>query len=189
MNVVNVTRLTRLVDYGSAVIEEPTGEVRVSLDGYVGEVPPRWQDGTEYALITKRRAELMSFCRGADQDGVDRLDTGDLKRIGDAVLEQREVLVRGLPLARPEKHFFDMDAAAYTVAPERITVGDVSFPKPLSEAPVYGELVYDAWSTVVSNWAGHAEDAYRLSEGRLHLTKEAAEEHRRALVKLSGGEV
>lgn len=147
--------------------------------------------GEEYSLITKRRYGLMQICRAAGLDAIGRLESGDLKHIGDAILSGRTILIEGCPLPVSSSDF-SSSVTSYAVAPERITVGDVSFPKPLTEAP---EERTECWAVRGAEsvhsfpWFGYDADHRRLKAGMLHLTKKAAEEHRTAMVKLSGGEV
>lgn len=153
---------------------------------------PDMDRDTEYALITERRFDLMAVCRGADQYAIDRLDDGDLSHIGDAVLAGRTVSSHERGAVDPFKCRFLQDANTYAVAPERIAIGGVSFPKPISEAPEHGTRVYIAGvggSTDWIQWDGARSDLQALKDNCLHLSEKAAEEHSRAMSKLSGGVV
>lgn len=75
---------------------------------------------------------------------------------------------------------------------EMITIGDVSFPKPYQGEMEYNEVYHvpriDYKSLYNSTrWDGGAEDRMMMSRGLLHLTKENAIAHAKALIRLSGG--
>lgn len=84
----------------------------------------------------------------------------------------------------------------FRLAQEMITIGDVSFPKPESEP-----LEYDTeyWATDPTNqhytthapnhWHDDRIDRRYLRRGLVHLTRENAIAHAKALIKLSGGNV
>lgn len=79
---------------------------------------------------------------------------------------------------------------------EMITIDDVSFPKPESEYEKFEEgqeyfmpaLQSDAFYCHSKWWHGTL-DTKRLKQGIIHLTKENAIAHAKALIKLSGGNV
>ncbi|WP_350305550.1 hypothetical protein [Photorhabdus viridis] len=84
---------------------------------------------------------------------------------------------------------WDIDGE-YRRKPEMITVGTVSFPKPVD---------YEL-KTGAEYWVGYHGGCYRyhwddddidialLKNGQIHLTKEAAQQHCDALIKISRGE-
>ncbi|TWV81544.1 hypothetical protein [Moraxella sp. VT-16-12] len=77
---------------------------------------------------------------------------------------------------------------------EMITIGDVSFPKPYQGEMEYNEIYHvpriDYKSLYNSTrWDGGAEDRMMMSRGLLHLSKENAIAHAKALIRLSGGEI
>ncbi|MBS9442456.1 hypothetical protein [Photorhabdus heterorhabditis] len=78
----------------------------------------------------------------------------------------------------------------YRRKPEMITVGTVSFPKPvdywLKEWDRYFTATFDGLEYFV--WRNNNSDYYRLQSGIIHLTKEAAKQHSEALVKINKGE-
>ena len=82
----------------------------------------------------------------------------------------------------------------FRLAQEMVVVGDVSFPKaelePLKDDDEYWvadpTCIYYALS---SRWAGDKLDKWALSRGVLHLSRENAIAHAKALIKLSGGEI
>ncbi|AKG07028.1 hypothetical protein AAX06_01200 [Moraxella bovoculi] len=84
----------------------------------------------------------------------------------------------------------------FRLAQEMITVGDVSFPKPESE-PLEVGTVY--WVTAPTHqyyssittfiWGNGRDDKRYLQRGFVHLTRDAAIQHAKALVKLSGGSI
>ena len=69
-------------------------------------------------------------------------------------------------------------------------IGEHTFPAPMTEAPksdtcfwtVYISFVAEGW------WVGASEDWQSLREGRVHVTKEAAEAHSKALAAIARGE-
>ena len=78
---------------------------------------------------------------------------------------------------------------------EMITVGDVSFPKPESEPPELGteywvaEASYEYYATTIPIlWGDDSHDRIYLKRGFVHLSKENAIAHSKALIKLSGGD-
>lgn len=81
----------------------------------------------------------------------------------------------------------------FRLAQEMITVGDVSFPKPESTAPEVGTKYYIPYLDsgepyIYFIWHGIDLDLRMLKSGVVHLTKENAIAHAKALIKLSGGE-
>lgn len=72
-----------------------------------------------------------------------------------------------------------------------ITIGDVSFPKPLTDKPSINTKYYypSSYFHLFDNgfWNNTELDCHRLKLGMLHLTKENAIAHAKALIKLSGG--
>lgn len=77
---------------------------------------------------------------------------------------------------------------------ETITVGDVSFPKPYQGEMLYKQEYYypimDYTSLFGSNtWECDRADLSLMKKGLVHLTKENAIAHAKALIKLSGGEI
>lgn len=80
----------------------------------------------------------------------------------------------------------------YRRAPENITVGGVSFPKAESRAPKIGGMYYipclDAQTFYSQyHWDGSEADQRFLKAGLVHLARDAAIQHAKALIKLSGG--
>lgn len=79
---------------------------------------------------------------------------------------------------------------------QEITIGDVSFPKPESEPLELGtkywiaELSYEYYSTSIPIiWEDDSQDRIYLKRGLVHLSRENANAHGKALIKLSGGNV
>lgn len=72
-----------------------------------------------------------------------------------------------------------------------IRIGTVDVPEPMRVAPPVGAeywLASSATAEAVNQiWQDYALDVRRLKQGVCHLTKEAAEAHRRALILVSGG--
>ena len=76
-----------------------------------------------------------------------------------------------------------------------ITLADgtvVSWPEPMRVAPAVGSIywVQDCFSGVSRiKWNGDGADYVALKAGFCHLTEEAAQQHRKALVLANGGEL
>lgn len=82
---------------------------------------------------------------------------------------------------------------SFRLAQEMITIGDVSFPKPVTE-PFFecGQSYYFVDLTVLEcvrsrPWSNDSFDQRVLNLGLVHLSKENAIAHAKALIKLSGG--
>ncbi|KER01066.1 hypothetical protein [Photorhabdus temperata] len=85
---------------------------------------------------------------------------------------------------------WDIDVE-YRRKPEMITVGKVSFPKPIDYKLEKGTgyWVADRCGTYYrQQWDDDDSDIELLKSGQLHLTGEAAEQHAQAIVKISKGE-
>ena len=81
----------------------------------------------------------------------------------------------------------------FHLAQEMITVGDVSFPKPVSKPLRMGETYFfpSLIETGLVNWFEWTDDRLDfnlLKSAMVHLSKENAIAHAKALIKLSGGE-
>lgn len=77
---------------------------------------------------------------------------------------------------------------------EILTVGGVSFPKPYQGEMEYDQFYYyptiDFKSLFDRNvWENDTADLSLMKKGLVHLTKENAIAHAKALIKLSGGEI
>lgn len=82
--------------------------------------------------------------------------------------------------------------AKYRRAPENITVGNVSFPKAESMAPKIGSRYFlpimdNHPFFIKQTWNDSDVDNVSLKRGVVHLTRDAATQHAKALIKLSGG--
>ncbi|MCC8384621.1 hypothetical protein GPY51_10880 [Photorhabdus laumondii subsp. laumondii] len=87
------------------------------------------------------------------------------------------------------------EGVIYRRKPEMITVGTVSFPKPVDYELDYGVGYF--YPNLHSRggdrhcehfWSGNEIDCSLLKIGFIHLTKEAAQQHCDALIKISKGE-
>ncbi|WP_445496716.1 hypothetical protein [Photorhabdus sp. SF281] len=87
-----------------------------------------------------------------------------------------------------------IDFYEYRRKPEMITVGKVSFPKPISEAPALDTLCYVVAictdTDIHSIFWHNSSLMFRsfLKQGLLHLTEDAAQQHLEALIKINKGE-
>jgi len=75
--------------------------------------------------------------------------------------------------------------------PRTIRIGDMDVPEPMRVAPAVGThywivSVSEEFS-YLSTWTGDKSDFYCLGWGLCQSTKEAAEQHRKALILVSGG--
>ena len=84
------------------------------------------------------------------------------------------------------------EAKQLALKQETVTVGDVSFPKPYQGEMEYDQIYY--YPTVdfkslydSTRWADGANDRMLMSRGLVHLIKENAIAHAKALIRLSGG--
>ncbi|MCW7549232.1 hypothetical protein OO184_15140 [Photorhabdus sp. APURE] len=74
---------------------------------------------------------------------------------------------------------------------EMITIGKVSFPKPIDYELKNGDGYFTM--TTLDNvntftWCSDNVDYYYLRSGLIHLTEESAKQHRDALIKINNGE-
>lgn len=86
------------------------------------------------------------------------------------------------------------EANQFRLAQEMITIGDVEFPKPITEKlePASRYYIADPTSDILYSeviWRNDEYDLHYLSVGVVHLIKENAIAHAKALIKLSGGSV
>ena len=82
----------------------------------------------------------------------------------------------------------------YELVPRTIRIGDIDVPEPVREAlPLQTKCFYpminhyDACDSFT--WQGDKFDKMLLSRGLIHLTKEAAIAHAKALIIISGGKI
>ena len=82
----------------------------------------------------------------------------------------------------------------FRLAQEMVTIGEVNFPKPVSEPLAPGteywtvQPSYSVYTTLYpSHWSDDLCDKMFLERGFIHLSKGNAVAHTRALIKLSGG--
>ncbi|MCW7764457.1 hypothetical protein [Photorhabdus luminescens] len=81
----------------------------------------------------------------------------------------------------------------YRRKPEMITIGKVSFPKPIEELPNVGDIVYFCCPSYLADmfrmkWGGSMGQLELLRNGFVHQTQKAARQHAEALIKISRGE-
>ena len=90
---------------------------------------------------------------------------------------------------------FNWGVTMYRVKPKTIQIGDMEVPEPVRKSLEAGTQYFivdinDADLHDVGLWASDGHDEYSyLSRGLLHLTKEAAIAHAKALIKISGGNI
>lgn len=82
----------------------------------------------------------------------------------------------------------------YRRIPRTIRIGEIDVSEPMRVAPQAGAYYYVATTEYQelcyqSRWDGDSQDHARLARGLVHLTREAAEAHARALIAVSGGDV
>jgi hypothetical protein len=97
---------------------------------------------------------------------------------------EKEVLDRSNPLTR--------EYWQWRIAPETIMIGDMEVPQPCREAPpldsdYYYPLISHTGLYANTLWTGDHYDLRTLAAGLVHLTREAAITHAKALIKISGG--
>lgn len=120
-----------------------------------------------------------------------------------ALLDGKKVEIRGViypqnsgwkPLNEHEIHIRVLTNGLFIfrLAQEMITIGDVSFPKPASEPLADGTkywLVSLSYQPYAYKWSNAECDNLYLRMGLVHLSKENATAHAKALIKLSGGTI
>ena len=138
----------------------------------------------------EKLVELVGrFVRVAD---LKRLDDGELARIGDAIINGREILTDD-ELCQLEFLSFQGQASRYTIRQETRSLNGYEYPAPETEAPEAGthyyvpDLVYGDCSR--SAWKNDKLDNERLKAGLVHLSAESAIEHTVAFIKACGGEI
>ncbi|WP_434526578.1 hypothetical protein [Photorhabdus asymbiotica] len=79
----------------------------------------------------------------------------------------------------------------YRRKPEMITVGKISFPKPVDYELKEKDRYFTASSDGVGYfvWRDDNIDYYYLQSGVIHLTKEAAKQHVEAIIKINSDEL
>ncbi|ETS31103.1 hypothetical protein BB987_09335 [Photorhabdus temperata] len=79
----------------------------------------------------------------------------------------------------------------YRRKPEMITIGKVSFPKPVDYELKAGQeywYVNSLLGVCYNAWRGSYDDNSLLKNGLVHLTEEAAKQYHKALIKINKGE-
>ena len=82
----------------------------------------------------------------------------------------------------------------YRIRPRTIRIGDIDVPEPVREAlkksqQYFIAVITDSNFYVSTVWSDDNLDKICLARGLIHLTKEAAIEHAKALILVSGGKV
>ncbi|MDO4441357.1 MAG: hypothetical protein Q4B81_04165 [Moraxella sp.] len=122
-----------------------------------------------------------------------------------AIIDGKRVEIRGAidshnsgwkPLNEHEIHIRVLTNGLFIfrLAKETITIGDVSFPKPESSPPKQGTKYWAVSITAhyippLRIWEDDNIDKSYLAHGLVHLSKENAIAHAKALIELSGGKV
>lgn len=95
----------------------------------------------------------------------------------------------------PDWKSFESKDVRFRIKPRTIMIGDIEVPEPLRVAPPVGTVYYYptlyrlTGIVAAYSWDNLEFDKAVLSRGVMHLTKEAAEIHAKALIKISGGTV
>ena len=81
-----------------------------------------------------------------------------------------------------------------TILHRTIHIGDIDVPEPVRDRPTLGVKYYSPTPQYTAaydafTWQGDGFDKRLLERGLIHLTKEAAIEHAKALILVSGGKV
>ncbi len=88
---------------------------------------------------------------------------------------------------------FEAEDIEYRIKPRTIMIGDMEIPSPLQEAPsdntkYWTVSFFDEYSLVVGRfWCGSGNDIAFLRHGLIHLDRDSAIDHARALITISGG--
>jgi hypothetical protein len=79
----------------------------------------------------------------------------------------------------------------YRIKPKMISLNGHEYPEPLKEAPEKGTIVfhYGDAEVITHRWLALDWQLKLLKQRRLHLTREAAQQHFGAVIKAGGGEV
>jgi hypothetical protein len=79
----------------------------------------------------------------------------------------------------------------YRIKPKMISLNGHEYPEPLKEAPEKGSIVfhYGDAEVITHRWLALDWQLKLLKQRRLHLTREAAQQHSEAIIKAGGGEV
>ena len=85
-------------------------------------------------------------------------------------------------------------AECYRINPRTIRIGEIDVPEPVREPLNVGETYYVVHASAATigmefTWDSDSVDNRSLSRGLIHLTREAAELHAKALILVSGGRV
>lgn len=88
----------------------------------------------------------------------------------------------------------DWSAECYRIKPKTIRIGEIDVPEPVRETPENGQRYFVIDHTTPDaideyQWRDDDVDNRWLSRGLIHLTKEAAELHAKALILVSGGKI
>jgi hypothetical protein len=83
---------------------------------------------------------------------------------------------------------------AYRRKPQTIKIGEHEFPMPMREAPALGAMYWVAGPTqseyaFQDSWSDDFVDRFWLQRGLCHSTREAALQHAKALIAISGGQL
>lgn len=86
----------------------------------------------------------------------------------------------------------DWTSFNYRIKPKTIRIGEIDVPEPVRVALKRGDIYFVAQLTPIRiseefSWGDDSTDKRFLSRGLIHLTREAAELHARALILVSGG--
>lgn len=82
------------------------------------------------------------------------------------------------------------DLEEYRIKPKTIRIGEIDVPEPVRSAPMKQQKYYVAHplsGAYMTLWDGNETDNQWLRNGLIHLTREAAELHAKALILVSGG--
>jgi hypothetical protein len=117
-----------------------------------------------------------------------------LRAIADG--ETVQYLIRDEWVDRPEKSMtvdpITCERMQWRIKPKMISLNGFEYPEPLTEAPQEGTAVWTTWvrdvQSIVFNPLKEVSMTL-LKQRRLHLTKEAAQQHFEAIIKADGGEV
>lgn len=143
--------------------------------------------------MTMNTEKLLKLIEIVDKsikfENLHRLVDGDLSDLGDAIIEGKKVILKS---SGEQSSLFTLNRSDYIVEQPRITVGSVSFPKPITEAPMVGDKYWkvDICSESIVEkytWRGDYYDFLPLVRGLLHLDEKSAREHAEILIKISKG--
>ncbi len=110
----------------------------------------------------------------------------------DFTLQELELIVTQMPLISKNSDIMQkIKAKIRDMQPKTIRIGEFDVPEPLRDWPSVGTVIYVTCIDLADKkyrcwvWLGDDIDKRMFKQGHVHLTKEAAELHTKALISLT----